>query len=216
MNRGLAMTCALTIGGALLPGCGGPDGAGSTDGAERDMPEAISPYPQEPYGNRVGEVLEDFRRPGYRLSRSERDRHRLPWDEGISLADFHFDPACRCLLITVGTTTCGACAQEQPHLSVERDNDPGFCVLGVLQEGSVENSGRVTRQDVDDWTDRYRQNFPVIQGNVVTSLLWSGYGPAIGLPFNVVVEPRSMTVAAEPVQGFRADIHDYARAACAR
>src|SRR5438132_1604377 len=99
----------------------------------------------------------------------------------------HFLTASSPLLFTsflaIGATWCPACQDEQPKLIADVSEDPSFCVLGILQEGPVQDK-TATRGDVDDWTQHFAENFWVVQGNAATNKLLDGYGSVIGLPFN--------------------------------
>ena len=195
-----------------LAGCGGAPEPANTPTPMPDL--APTPYPKGPFGNQPGEVLEDFTASGYRLSPQQRDSTGLPW-EAIRLGDYHADARCKCLLITTGGVWCGACQQEQPALIAAVAADPGFCVLGVLQDGAREG-GAASRQEVDEWTRRFQQNFPVVLGNGFTSLLRAGYGSIIPLPFNLIADPRTMRLLGEPVGGFDGKIYQTASERCGR
>ena len=198
-------------GGAGDPGNDG-GGQGAPDLASAGPDLAQLAYPSGPYGNQIGDVLADKTLSGYRLSLGQTDASQLQWDTNIRFGDFHDNAACKCLLITWGATWCGACQQEQPSLVASVQGDPGFCVLNILQEGPF-NGTLATKQDVLKWNQRFRQNFYVVQGTAATEQLWNGYGMTIGLPFNFVVNPTTMTVL-DTVQGFRPDIYSHSMALC--
>jgi thiol-disulfide isomerase/thioredoxin len=171
------------------------------------------PYPSGPFGNRPGETLEDLEVEGYRLSRTARDAAALGWDTQIRLADYHADPRCGCLLISMGGVWCGACQAEQPALIQAMDEDADLCVLEIIQDGGT--VGHLpSRQDVTAWADRYHPNYPVVMGNLQTGPLAAGYGTTIPMPFNFIVDPRTMRLLGEPIGGFDGTIHQVARARC--
>jgi hypothetical protein len=200
-------------------GSGGSGGSGGTGGSggSTDTPDMAQPpqlqYPSGPYGHQPGNVMPNLTLAGYRLTPQQTDSTQLSWDPSITFNDFHSNPACTCMLITIGAVWCGACQQEQPALVSDVSADPGFCVLGILQESDTQGV-TASRADVDTWTQYYKQNFTVVQGTGATDNLLSGFGSTIGLPFNFVVKPQTMKVL-DTVQGFDPQIHDYAANLCA-
>ncbi|MSP60408.1 MAG: hypothetical protein EXR72_08710 [Myxococcales bacterium] len=198
-------------GGVIIPGGGGPS-ADMT--APPDLAKAA--YPAGPYGNKVDQTLANQHFEGYRLAPGHTDSAEETWEEDISFGDFAANPACKCLLITYGAGWCGACKQEQPKLVAEIEEDSSFCVLGILQEGN--SMSPATKADADNWTRAYKQNFPVVLGTSQSKNLWNGHAkgspPSIGLPFNMVVHPRSMKVL-QVIQGYDPNIKKVAMAACA-
>jgi hypothetical protein len=221
MKRGLVVLVALV-------GCGGPQrGSGSpgpgTDGGATladsgsggiggsDGGSGLSAYPAGPYGNQIGDTLPNVALAGYRLTPAQTDSTRVPWTTNIQFGDYH-QPACQCLVVTIGAIWCTACQQEQPQLVSDVAGDSSFCVLGVLQEGQFQGTP-ATRADVDTWTQGFSQNFSVAQGSTATDDLLNGFGSTIGLPFSFVVKPSSMKVL-DVVQGFDPQIHANAMAEC--
>jgi hypothetical protein len=182
------------------PGPTAQNDGGATD---PDMKMATSPYPQGPYGNQPGETLGDFSAAGYTASHT--------WSTSIKLSDIRANPACKCLIISIGATWCSACQEEQPDLIQDVSSDPAFCVVGILQEGA--SGSRAVRADVDEWTDYYNQNFTVLQGNSATEDLMNGYGSSVALPFGFIVKPSTMEVL-ENTQGYASNLHSYARSLC--
>jgi hypothetical protein len=208
-----------------LCACGDPPrlygSQGTTAEQNRDQTDAGAPapdlaqvaYPAGPYGNQIGDTLRDLTLAGYRMTPQQTDSTKLPWDTAIHLADFHANPACTCLLITVGASWCEACVEEQPALITDVSGDPGFCVLGILQEG-MQQQVIATRDDVDAWTQQFQENFTVALGTRLSEHLFDGYGSTIGLPFNLIVDPHTMQVL-DNVQGFESQIYQHATQKCA-
>jgi hypothetical protein len=162
-----------------------------------------SAYPPGPYGNQVGDTLADFSAAGYTASGA--------WSSSIQLSDVRADPACKCLILTIGATWCGACQEEQPDLIQDVASDPAFCVVSVLQEGP--SGAPATRADVDEWIGYFNQNFVVLQGNSATEDLMANYGSSVGLPFGFIIKPSTMRVL-ENTQGYVSNLHSYARSLC--
>ena len=193
-------------GGYMLVG-GPPD----LTSAPPDLTPAYA-YPPGPYGNQKGNTIVDVTMAGYRLTPEQTEATELEWAKDIKLGEYHLNKACKCLLITWGASWCTACKQEQPQLIADVTADKGFCVLNIVQEG-ITRGVDATRDDVDNWNKTYHQNFYVTQGTRSTKSYWMGYGPTIGLPFNFIVNPKDMKLAAV-VQGYRKDIHTYAMGLC--
>ena len=178
-------------------------GPGPNDPADMAIPPASTPYPPGPYGNQIGETMPDVSAPGYLANQS--------WSTSVRLSQLRANPACKCIVVTIGASWCGACQYEQPDLVSDVSSDAGFCVLGILQEGP---SGDVaTRPDLDAWEGTYHQNFPVLQGNASTEQLMSGYGSSVGLPFTLIMKASTMTVL-DNVQGYDSNLHAHARSLC--
>ena len=230
MMRSTLTGLALLSLGSLLAACGDPPplygDSSAVNAAQKktstpDMAQA--PYPPPPYGNQANDVLANLKGGGYRLSPAQTDSSQLKWDDNITLEDFHANPKLKCMLVSFGASWCGACQQEQAALPGDIANDPSFGVLNILIEGPVNGSNKVATTDVDDWTQMFHQNYPVIYGGDTSGgsrsdlkALWNGWdmGGSIGLPFNIVVRTTDMQVA-DVIQGFSPTIHDDAMAKCA-
>jgi hypothetical protein len=206
------------VGGGSSPGAPldlstAPFDMGASDMRQQPAVDmAMVTYPAGPYGNQTGDTLADFTAAGYRLSRTQTDSSMLTWDTNIKLSDFHANSACKCMVVTIGATWCGACQQEQPTLVSDISSDPNFCVLGILQDGPNQGTP-ATQTDVDNWTQQFFQNFPVVKGTTTTDNLMQGYGSTIGLPFSLIVNPTTMKVL-DSVQGYDSQIHSYATSLC--
>jgi hypothetical protein len=194
-------------------------GTGADGGAEAAGDDDGGAYPPGPYGSAMGFTLNDFQADGYRLTPGHTDSTKLPWSTGIDVAEYHRNPACKCLLITVGATWCGGCMVEQPTLAKEVAADPSFCVMGILQDG-LDGGQEVpaTRQDVDVWTQMFQQDFTVVQGNDMTMyklIVGNGTGNSLALPFSLIVRPDTMKIVGH-ITGVIPSPHDYAMPLCAQ
>ena len=118
---------ACSSGGGTGPG---PAGGGADMSVAPDM--ALKIYPEGPYGNHEGDTLVDVFAEGYRFTVDKTTVAQVTWDTNIRLNDFYNNPACKCLLITIGATWCTACQEEQPAIIADVVSDPNFCVLGIL------------------------------------------------------------------------------------
>lgn len=218
---------------APLAGCGDPpslygDTSSSSSAGGGQQPPDNKPskptrldYPAGPYSSNMGEVIPNFKFGGYRLSPGHNDSSQLKWDETIEMNDFHNDPKVKCMLFSYGASWCGACQQEQGALPSDVAADPTFGVINILIEGPGNGSNKVSKSDVDDWTQHFMQNYPVVYGGNSTEdsradlkAMWNPYGPSIGLPFNIIVKVPSMTVV-DVIQGFSQTIHKDAMDKCA-
>jgi hypothetical protein len=47
---------------------------------------AMDVYPSGPYGNQVGDIVEDIDLPGYHLSVANNDPSKVPWEDHIKLS----------------------------------------------------------------------------------------------------------------------------------
>jgi len=192
-------------------------GSGSSSGASSGGGD-VPGYPPGPYGSSPGFTLNDFSASGYRLGPGQTDSTKLPWTT-IDVAEYHQSPVCQCLLVTVGATWCGDCMAEQPMLVQAHAQDPSFCVMGILQadigpNGMQENASKA---DVDAWTQMYKQNFYVVQGDDETMFkLVVGHGNgSVGLPFSLIVKPSTMKVVGQ-IEGVNLNAHAYAMSLCAQ
>ena len=171
-------------------------------------PPPPAAYPKGPYGNLKGKTLPNLALAGYRLTPAQTDSTKLTWDKTIRLSDYYNNPKCACMIITIGATWCGNCQVEQGDLINDVQQDPNFCVLGILDEGTQQQTPAI-KTDVDDWTTMFNQNFTVALGTDQTQSLFNGYGDAngiIGLPFTLIVDPKTMKVTGN-VQGYDPNIH---------
>ncbi len=181
-----------------LAGCGNGWAPAAADLA---MPDLAPAYPAGPFGNQNGQTLGDVTMSGYRLSPEQTDSTKATWESNIRLADFHNNPACKCLYIALGGRWCGACRQEQGSMIDWIKKDPNFCVLGVLQDGLKEHVD-ATHDDVDKWTQEFKQNFTVVAGSKATWAFTDSYrnqSNEIGMPFSLVVKPSTMQVAGHDI-----------------
>lgn len=189
---------------------GQPDAGTVADLA--DPPDLTPPppmYPKGPYGNQTGKTLPNLKLQGYRLTPAQTDATKLTWDKTIQLGDYYQNPKCACMVITVGATWCGYCKEEQRDLIADVKKYSNFCVLGILDEGGPQPGVPATKEDVDDWTAEYHQNFTVAQGtSQAAQTLFNGYAVdgVIGLPFSLYVDPMTMKVKGSS-QGYNRNLH---------
>ena len=210
MFRVSYVTCCFLVCVGVVAGCssaqsGAPPSPPGTetgvDGGSDATFDETSAYPSGPFGGATGETLADVVVSGYRLSPAQTDSTKLTWETNIRLADFHNNAACKCLYIAFGGRWCGACRQEQATMIEWVNKDPAFCVLGILQDGMREHVD-ATRDDVDLWTQEFRQNFTVVAGNSKTWSFTESYRDKdgnVGMPISLVVKPSTMKVVGHDI-----------------
>lgn len=76
---------------------------------------------------------------------------------------------------------------------------PKFEVYHILFEGPQNGSNKVTKDDVDRWTQQFNQNYPVVMGDgKFQNPIFNAWaqGGVIGLPLNLVIDRETMQVKA--------------------
>jgi len=110
---------------------------------------ARTSYPEGPYGQERGEVIEDL-------------SFVSPDGEPASLEAYHLNPRSRLLLVTTSAEWCTACIKEQPKLQelYERYRDRGLSVLvSLFQDSDFEPA---TPALAARWKERYELEFDVV------------------------------------------------------
>ena len=67
----------------------------------------------------------------------------------------------------------------------------------ILFEGPQNGSNKVTKDDLDSWTQEFTQTYPVVMGDgSIQQRIWAGYdmNGVIGLPVNLVIDRKTMVV----------------------
>ena len=65
----------------------------------------------------------------------------------------------------------------------------------MLMEGPVNGSNKVVKDDLDQWTQEFHQNYPsVMSDGKIHQKIWQGWGSTIGLPFNLIIDRETMVV----------------------
>jgi thiol-disulfide isomerase/thioredoxin len=172
-------------------------------------PDLAQPlYPLGPYGRNIGDTVEDFSFQGYRLSPAQTDSTKLPL-ASIDIAEIHSQPACKCLLLTMGAPWCTPCQDEQAFLVQAVQQDPSLCVLEMLVDGQAQGTPP-TRADLDAWTQQYRENFPV---GLINDRAAARLPDVTGLPTSVVIKPATMKIL-DVSQGFDPNSMPTAQSLC--
>jgi hypothetical protein len=147
-------------------------------------PPATGDYPSGPYGLSVGSVIPNLSLSGYRDGTGA-------WTT-IKTSDY-YDPTgsrgVKGLLITVSAAWCGPCQEEARDLVDIYDSK--YRARGAkFLTSMIENSSRgaATQTTVDSWIKMAGTNFDIVADPGAKLLGGSG------LPFNMVVDPRTMKV----------------------
>jgi hypothetical protein len=152
-------------------------------------PPPRGPYPTGATGLNVGDTLYDIMAMGYNLSLQQTDSTMLMY-QTIALDELHSNTACKCILLNESAEWCQPCNAEQAITVDYVNTHPGLCVFDVLIDG-YKPGVRATKADVDNWTQMYAQNYPVVGANIQTYI---HLPHPDALPTNVVIDPVSMKI----------------------
>jgi hypothetical protein len=179
-----AASCASHAHGPASEGGGSPPVALHTN---------TPAYPDGPYGFEIGSTFPNVTVQGYVAGAA-------PWGP-ITTKDY-YDPdgskGIRGFYLTVSAPWCAGCVmegQDLPGLYTAQYRKRGARILTVLLEGpSHEPSSQGT---VDTWVATYGTPYDVAIGSGADVLAPAGApGAALGLPWNYVIDPRTMKIAA--------------------
>ena len=196
MQRLTLLAPALAI---VLSGCGGGGGGNGAvvtmdqpDMAQAPLPPDMA-YPAGPYGNKEGDTVYPFVAKGYPLTVDNTDSASFKGVlTDIPIASIHDNPKCKCLMISISAEWCGPCNMEQPYVVDGVKADPSLCAYEVLIQGQNEASTKLAVQsDLDDWTQLYSHDFPVVLPSTGVLLRLP---KANALPTNVFVDPATMQI----------------------
>ncbi len=204
------MTRTLTRLALLLAiaGCGGGGGNESPPDLLPPPPDlAIPPYPSGPYGIKEGDTLYDVTAKGYHLSRMQTDSSKLMLED-VKVSEAHFNPACKCLVVSISAEWCPPCNAEQTPMIEALNADPSLCAFEVLLENI--DKKKTQQADLDRWTQKYQHNFPVVLPQLAATL---HLPPASALPTNLTVHPDNMKIE-KIFTGFNAKEEITAKALC--
>jgi hypothetical protein len=144
-------------------------------------------YPTGPYGKKVGSVIANLRWDGYRDGTGA-------WTT-ISLLDY-YDPdgsrGIRAIKIAAAALWCGVCKGEAGPMT---KTYPGQKARGaryitaLFQDASHAASSKAS---VDSWVSTYKCNYDVV--NDPSKTVFGGISGTLTLPYNVIVDPRTMKI----------------------
>ncbi|MFO0589901.1 MAG: hypothetical protein U0441_20335 [Polyangiaceae bacterium] len=193
----------LQFSGDTSGGSGGSGGSGAT-ATETPTPTVECVYPTMGISSAVGGVIPDHTWQGYV------DESMEPAD--VSLADFYDcagQKGINALLIDTSAVWCGTCQQEASTLTAKMANQWGPLGIRVLtlMIDDADPSVKATIETALKWKTKYKLNTTTVAADPNFSMMPlavpDGSG-AIGLPFLVVVDTRTMTQV-ESQQGYPFD-----------
>jgi hypothetical protein len=188
--------------GALVVACGSSSSGGASsdptsspdpDPSASAPPAASGDYPKGPYGMGVGHVFPDVTLQGYVGAAGS-------WTT-IHLKDY-YDPTgsrgVRGLYMTVSAPWCPACVAEGRSLPDRYTSEykaKGARFLTVVVQD--ESHAPATRSTVDSWIATFHTNYDIASDGAITTLPTDAQGNgSVALPYNYVIDPRTMKVAA--------------------
>lgn len=166
----------------------GGAGGGSTTGGQ---PSACI-YPAMNQGNEIGQVVrETFKWPGY-AENSATIGEIVPSD----YYDCDGSKGINAILVLKSALWCGACQQEASQLNSTMDSKwkaMGIHVLTLMLD-DAEPGTPATEKTAETWKNNFKleSTAVAVDPNVMT-MVPSGTS-SIGLPYGVVIDPRTMTI----------------------
>ncbi len=195
---------------ALVVACGSdpmtdPPAADAGEIVEAGPDAAIKtpplPYPPGPYGIAFGEVMPDVKVQGYRMSSTERDSRKLPFED-IALSEVRSNPACKCMLVlwTSAGRGCPPCVEIAKTLATISAKNSAVCPFEILafnfdavpDELISLSDQPATRADLDAATLEGRQPFPV--GIITGSVAATGLRAIPFVPGMLVMNANDMRI----------------------
>lgn len=183
-----------------LAACGSSGNGNNNNNTPQDMAMAPlppdmtfdpGPYPEGPYGTKVGDTLYNIKGQGFRLTRENTDANNAKLEE-LSIDDvIRHNPACKCLLLSQSAIWCGPCRQEQVALVPFIEEHPEFCAYNVLLEDAP-GEAAVAPDDLLKWNE-FGQNFPIVVANISTKLRLPD---TKSIPRNTLINPATMEILA--------------------
>jgi len=143
-------------------------------------------YPEGPYGKTAGSVMSQLSWDGYRDGAGD-------WTK-IDLIDY-YDPdgskGIKVILVEMSALWCGVCRSEAGRLAPIYDAEwkaKGARFITLIVQGNTKTPA--TEPDVDSWIKTFKCTYDV----VLDPSMSIATGGSIGLPYNVIVDPRDMTI----------------------
>jgi hypothetical protein len=200
LRAGLLLTASLSsyslIGcgaGAGDPAAQSPDVGGTIDSGptEPPPPTEIDGYPAGPYGKTVGMTFPNLTVHGYREATGA-------WTE-ISVKDYYDKDGSKGingLYLTVSAPWCSGCvaeARSMPGMYTSKYKAQGARFLTAVVQDSA--SKPATQATVDLWISTYKTNYDIAEdGAMDTVPKDASGGGSIALPYNYVINPRTMKI----------------------
>lgn len=220
IRRVVSTLAGLSLAGlSILAGCNSVTGAGdlqfsgdangaggaggsteSTTTTETPTPTVECVYPTMGFSTKPGGVMPNHTWQGY-------------VNESMEVADVAMSDYYDCagqqgingLLIDVSATWCGTCQEEAKTLSAKMKNEweaLGIRVLTLMIEDAQSNPATI--ETALQWKQQYKLTTTTVGADPQFFFSQLASGGTIGLPFLVVIDPRTMTLV-ETQQGFPFD-----------
>jgi hypothetical protein len=145
-------------------------------------------YPEGPYGKTAGAVIPDMSWDGYRDGKGDVTK--------VDLLDY-YDPdgskGIKVILVEMSALWCGVCRSEAARLAPVYEADwksKGARFVTLIVEGNSHSPA--TQPDVDTWIKTYKCPYDVVLDASMS--LAPPTGGTIGLPYNVIIDPRTMKI----------------------
>ena len=198
VRRSLAhLAGALTL--ALASACGGVDPepfdtGGASHGAGNTALELRQPYPEPPFGTKVGAVVEDFRFLGWR------DPSAAGYDPGalehLSFADY-YDPNAegdyRYVAVGAMAVWCGVCRSEAEQIRREGLDATlrarGVLLLHTLFEDNDHEPA--SPADLRAWASQFEITYPFVLDN---GFKLGAFFDREATPMNLIFDTATMRV----------------------
>lgn len=175
----------------------GDDGDGGSGGSV-----AACPYPPAPYGLTTGKVISSsLKWQGFLEAATQASE--------VPVTDY-FDcdgsKGIDAVLFDVSATWCGACQQEAMELpgKMATWKGEGIRVVTLMIEDEAGSPATVTT--AQQWRDTYKLDSIATLADPGASLV-AAVGGGIGLPYQVVIDPRTMTITSTQ-EGYSGDYSD--------
>ncbi len=182
---------------AVLFACGEPlDGEpfDRGEGSSESRVDYFERYPDAPYGNSVGAVIEDMDFLGWHNASAEGfDSARV---RRISLREFH-DPdgslGIKLIMINVAASWCAACQIEYERFDEDGSyayyRERGVEFVGTLYEGPA--GAPASFEDLEHWGETFEVAFPFV---LDPGFQMGSYFNRAATPMNMLVDAKTMHI----------------------
>jgi thiol-disulfide isomerase/thioredoxin len=188
----------LQIGGSGTGGAGGSETTTTTP-----TPTVQCDYPTTGFSTKPGGVLPNRKWQGFV---NENMDAAAPTD--VTMADYHDcdgSKGTNALLIDVSATWCGSCQEEAKLLTNKMKTQwdaLGIRVVTLMIEDAANNPA--TLDTALEWKTHYKLTSTTVAADPDFFFSQLASGGSVGLPFLIVVDPRTMTLV-ETQQGYPFD-----------
>jgi hypothetical protein len=191
----LAMACGSSNDKSGGSSAGGPDddSAATPDDTSPPPPQTIDGYPVGPYGLAVGQVFPNITLQGYVGGVA-------PWTTITTKDYFDVDGSkgINGLMITIAAPWCAGCTAEGaslPNLYRTKYQPLGARFLAAVVQDAA--SHPATRATVDAWIASYKTSYDIAADpDLATVRTDSSSSGSLALPYDYVIDPRTMRIAA--------------------